>query len=131
MQHHAGFRRSCIKRRLGFFEIGVDTLHKCVKKSQPGPNFKNPARSLSTIASRCQHGALPWAENGAAIQELNVKTVFDILKKDSKGTFFWLEAVHDLEAALARLRHLSAQSEDEFVVFRNADLQVIASSRNE
>jgi hypothetical protein len=57
--------------------------------------------------------------------------VFDILKRDSKGTFLWLEAVRDLETAQARLRQLSAQSKDEFVVFRNADLQVIASSREQ
>jgi hypothetical protein len=34
-----------------------------------------------------------------------------------------------MEAAQARLRQLSAQSTDEFVVFRNADLQVVATSR--
>ena len=60
-----------------------------------------------------------------------MKTVFDILKKDRKGTFLWLEAVQDMEVAQARLRQLSEQSADEFVVFRNVDLKVVATSRKE
>ncbi|HWW18736.1 MAG TPA: hypothetical protein VNY81_08960 [Candidatus Saccharimonadales bacterium] len=60
-----------------------------------------------------------------------MKTVFDILKKDRKGTFLWLEAVQDMEVAQARLRQLSEQSTDEFVVFRNVDLKVVATSRKE
>lgn len=61
----------------------------------------------------------------------NMKTVFDILKKDRKGTFLWLEAVQDMEVAQARLRQLSEQSTNEFVVFRNVDLKVVATSRKE
>jgi hypothetical protein len=61
----------------------------------------------------------------------NMKTVFDILKKDRKGTFLWLEAVQDMEVAQARLRQLSEQSTDEFIVFRNVDLKVVATSRKE
>ena len=60
-----------------------------------------------------------------------MKTVFDILKKDRKGTFLWLEAVQDMEVAQARLRQLSEQSAAEFVVFRNLDLKVVATSRKE
>jgi hypothetical protein len=60
-----------------------------------------------------------------------MKTLFDILKKDRRGTFLWLEAVNDMEAATTRLRQLSEQSTDEFVVFRNVDLQVVATSRKE
>jgi hypothetical protein len=60
-----------------------------------------------------------------------MKLVLDILKKDRKGTFLWLEAVDDMEAAKTRLRQLSEQSTDEFIVFRNVDLQVVASSRSE
>jgi len=52
-----------------------------------------------------------------------MKTLFDILKKDRRGTFLWLEAVNDMEAAQTRLRQLSEESTDEFVVFRNVDLQ--------
>jgi hypothetical protein len=58
-------------------------------------------------------------------------TLFDILKRDRRGTFLWLEAVHDMEAAQIRLRQLSEQSTDEFVVFRNVDLQVVATSRKQ
>ncbi len=60
-----------------------------------------------------------------------MKTLFDILKKDRRGTFLWLEAVNDMEAAQTRLRQLSEESTDEFVVFRNVDLQVVATSRKE
>ena len=54
-------------------------------------------------------------------------TLFDILKKDPKGTFHWIEAVRDIDTAEARLRKLSAGSADEFVVFRNIDLRVVAT----
>ena len=55
-----------------------------------------------------------------------MKAFFDILRKDSKGTFHWIESVHDMDTAEARLRQLSAESEDEFVAFRNIDLRVVA-----
>jgi hypothetical protein len=55
-----------------------------------------------------------------------MKIPFDILRKDPKGTFHWVESVHDMDAAEARLRQLSAESRDEFVVFRNVDLRVVA-----
>ena len=58
-------------------------------------------------------------------------TLFDILKKDRRGTFLWLEAVLDLDTAQTRLRQLSEQSTDEFVVFRNVDLKVVATSRRQ
>jgi hypothetical protein len=57
-----------------------------------------------------------------------MKTIFDILKKDPKGTFHWVEAVNDIHTAETRLRQLSAESTDEFVVFRNIDLKVVATS---
>src|SRR6202022_4819626 len=48
-----------------------------------------------------------------------MKTLFDILKKDRKGTFHWVEAVNDIDTAEARLRQLSSESSDEFVVCRH------------
>ena len=57
-----------------------------------------------------------------------MKTFLDILKKDSKGTFQWLETVNDIETAKARVMQLCSGSQDEFVVFRGTDLQVIATS---
>jgi hypothetical protein len=54
-------------------------------------------------------------------------TLFDILKKDPKGTFHWIEAVRGIAAAEARLHKLSAESDDEFVVFREIDLRVVAT----
>ena len=45
--------------------------------------------------------------------------LFDILKKDRKGTFHWVEAVNDIDTANARLRQLSSGSSDEFVVCRH------------
>ena len=56
-------------------------------------------------------------------------TLFDILKKDFQGNFQWVEAVNDIETAKSRLRELSAESRDEFFVFRNIDLRVVATSR--
>jgi len=58
-----------------------------------------------------------------------MRTLFDILKKDRKGTFQWLETVKDIETAKARVLQLSSESPEEFVVFRGTDLQVVATSR--
>ena len=62
---------------------------------------------------------------------MNMTTVFDILKKDRRGTFLWLEAVDNIETAQTRLRQLSEHSTDEFVVFCNVDLKVVATSRKD
>ena len=59
-----------------------------------------------------------------------MNTLFDILKKDRIGEFLWVEAVNDIETAKTRLLELSATSTDEFVVFRNIDLRVVATSRS-
>jgi hypothetical protein len=56
-----------------------------------------------------------------------MNTLFDILRKDRKGTFLWVEAVNDIETAKARLHQLSAESADEFVVFREVDLRIVAT----
>jgi len=58
-----------------------------------------------------------------------MSTLLDILRKDSKGTFQWLETANDIETAITRVLQLSSESQDEFVVFREADLQVVATSR--
>jgi hypothetical protein len=58
-----------------------------------------------------------------------MKTLFDILKKDQNGSYQWLEEVNDLETARLRLQQLSAQSSDEFIIFRHMDLRVVATSR--
>ena len=58
-----------------------------------------------------------------------MRTLFDILRKDGKGTFQWLETVNDIETAKARVLQLSSESPDEFVVFRETDLQVVATSQ--
>jgi hypothetical protein len=57
-----------------------------------------------------------------------VNNLFDILKKDQNGNFHWIEAVNDIETAKTRLKQLSVESTEEFIVFRNADLRVVASS---
>ena len=57
-----------------------------------------------------------------------MRTRYDILKKDRKGTFQWLETANDIETAKARVLQLSPESADEFVVFRETDLQVVATS---
>jgi hypothetical protein len=55
-----------------------------------------------------------------------MKRLFYILKKDSSGKSRWVEAVNDVDAAEERVRRLCAESQDEFVVFRNVDLRVVA-----
>ncbi|SRR6266705_1070996 len=50
-----------------------------------------------------------------------MRTRYDILKKDRKGTFQWLETANDIETAKARVLQLSSESADEFVVFRETD----------
>ena len=56
-----------------------------------------------------------------------MKTLLYILKKDGKGPFRWVEAVNDIDTAEARIRQLCAESRDEYVVFRNIDLRVVAT----
>jgi len=76
---------------------------------------------------------LSKASEGAASQTTGVKKsmrmLFDILKKDRRGTFQWLETVSDIETAKARVLQLSSESPDEFIIFREVDLQVVATSR--
>ena len=54
--------------------------------------------------------------------------LYDILKKDQKGNFHWIEAVSGIATAKARLKQLSAESAEEFIAFRNIDLRVVARS---
>jgi len=56
-----------------------------------------------------------------------MKTLFYILRKDGKGPFRWVEAVNDVDTAEVRVRQLCAESQDEYVVFRNIDLRVVAT----
>ena len=58
-----------------------------------------------------------------------MRTRYDILQKDRKGTFQWLETVTDIETAKARVLQLSSESPVEFIVFRATDLQVVATSQ--
>jgi hypothetical protein len=41
---------------------------------------------------------------------------YDILKKDA-ATLVWIEAVHDLEIAKARILELAARSRGDYVIF--------------
>ena len=58
-----------------------------------------------------------------------MRTRYDILQKDRKGTFQWMETVKDIETAKARVLQLSSESPDEFIVFRETDLQVVVTSQ--
>ena len=58
------------------------------------------------------------------------KLVFDILKRDNQGTFHWLDAASDLARAEARLRQLCAGSSEQFVIFHQGDLRVVATYAN-
>jgi len=54
--------------------------------------------------------------------------LFDILKKERDGAFVWVEAADDIATAKARLQQLSAESAEEFVIFREIDQRVILTS---
>ena len=58
-----------------------------------------------------------------------MRTLLDILRKDSNGSFHWLETANDIEAAITRVLQLSSEFPDEFVVFSETDLKVVATSR--
>jgi hypothetical protein len=55
--------------------------------------------------------------------------LFDILKKQPNGEFVWVESATDIQTAKTRLEQLSAESTCEFVVFRQIDLRIVATSR--
>ena len=52
----------------------------------------------------------------------------DILIRENDGSFIWLEAAHDLEAAKARLRELSASRPAEYFVFDQRTQQIVANT---
>jgi hypothetical protein len=39
-----------------------------------------------------------------------MSTLLDILRKDSKGSFHWLETANDIDAAITRVLQLSSES---------------------
>ena len=51
----------------------------------------------------------------------------DILMRQSDGSFIWLEAAHELEAAKSRLRELSAANPAEYFVFDQKIQQIVAN----
>ncbi len=46
-----------------------------------------------------------------------MQTPFDLLLRDSDGSFIWLEAAVDLPLARARLRDLASRVPGEYVLF--------------
>jgi hypothetical protein len=46
-----------------------------------------------------------------------MQTPFDLLLRDSDGSFIWLEAAADLPLARARLRDLASRVPGEYVLF--------------
>jgi hypothetical protein len=52
---------------------------------------------------------------------------YDILKKDA-AHLVWVEAVHDLEIAKARVRQLAANSNGEYVIFDQRTRKIVANS---
>src|SRR5438552_7401350 len=93
---------------------------------QPGSSHGHGFRWSARWCAKSTRYAFAWSvERGVR----TMRTLFDILKKDRKGTFQWLETVKDIETAKARVLQLSSESPEEFVVFRGTDLQVVATSR--
>ena len=50
----------------------------------------------------------------------------DILKRQSDGSFVWIEAVSDLRAAEERISHLSLVDPGEYFVFDQRSQQIVA-----
>jgi hypothetical protein len=94
---------------------------------------ERPAPTLDMGSDGKQGCAKSTRESGCIVHptwgEESMRTLFDILKKDRKGRFQWLETVSDIETAKARVLQLSSESPDEFIVFRETDLQVVATCR--
>jgi hypothetical protein len=113
-------------------KYSLDSSCTSVKNEPQFAVALQPATSQKISCPKCSARFLSgeckcsWVQQG-----MNMTTVFDILKKDRRGTFLWLEAVNNMEAAQTRLRQLSEHSTDEFVVFRNVDLKVVATSRKD
>jgi hypothetical protein len=51
---------------------------------------------------------------------------FDILRRHDDGSFIWIEAAQDLNAAQARLRELCASAPGEYFVFDQKSQQIVA-----
>jgi hypothetical protein len=54
-----------------------------------------------------------------------MQTPFDLLLKDSEGSFIWLEAATDLALARARLRELASRAPGDYVLFDRAKQTVV------
>ena len=52
----------------------------------------------------------------------------DILVRQNDGSYIWLEAANDVEAAKARLQELSAKYPGEYVIFDQRTQQVVANA---
>lgn len=52
---------------------------------------------------------------------------YDILRRDAAGTAIWVEAVADLEVAKARIFHLAERYPAEYLIFRLATSQIVAT----
>ena len=52
----------------------------------------------------------------------------DILVRQNDGSYIWLEAANDVEAAKARLQELCAKYPGEYVIFDQRTQQVVANA---
>jgi hypothetical protein len=50
----------------------------------------------------------------------------DILKRQSDGSFVWIEAVSDLRVAEERISHLASMAPGEYFVFDQRSQQIVA-----
>jgi len=51
---------------------------------------------------------------------------FDILKRHEDGSFIWLEAAQNLQAAQARLQELCARAPGDYFIFDQKSQQIVA-----
>jgi hypothetical protein len=67
-----------------------------------------------------------WATRYFDEGEIMTLSPFDILKRHDDGSFIWLEAAQDLQAAQARLQELGAKAPGDYFVFDQKSQQIIA-----
>jgi hypothetical protein len=63
------------------------------------------------------------------LKGVSMTAPFDLFRRDSEGTFVWLEAATDLPTAKIRLRELSASAPGEYLLFDHSRAQIIERFR--
>ena len=72
----------------------------------------------------------PSVLSASSQESTTVESLFDILQKMDDVDFLWIEAVGDLRTAIDRIEELQARTPNEYVVFDQRNLQVVAQLKS-